>query len=154
MKNTIVILSIILLFSFKSEEKSCKLFHNHQQLCHLVGTSETDFVIQLFNDSTIKYIIYRTSYLDGYNEISKETHTGKYFQIKDTINTKYFSSSFVSKFRDNTSIDYYTDTILPQPSTTQFLISKKELTPLNGIKTPFDKISKKKHYINQMLKAW
>jgi hypothetical protein len=86
-----------------------KVFHKHLQTCHVVGTTEEDFVVELFSDSTIKISIYQSDYRDRYTSILRDNYFGKYILCGDTMKIKYLSinSEVKSKIKKQTTNSLY-----------------------------------------------
>jgi hypothetical protein len=90
----------ILLLSFiapAQDEIPIRVFHKHIQICQYVGTTEEDYTIELFSDSTVKLNLYRSNYRDQYDALVKETYFGKYVSIGDTIKVSELLSSIEKK---------------------------------------------------------
>lgn len=79
------------------------VFHSHVQTCHYIGTTEQDFVIELFNDSTIKISLYTSRFVDQYNSVLRYTFLGKYLLANDTIKVTFLTKNSECKYKQKKS---------------------------------------------------
>jgi len=99
--STFILFTLLLvgLRSFEQLSSPVKTFHAHTNICHYVGSIEEDFIIELFNDSTIKISRYRTSYVDAYNSVLRLTYSGTYTIDNDTLRIKYLAHCSEVKYK-------------------------------------------------------
>jgi hypothetical protein len=98
MRITILILILLTRQSaFGQNVVPVKVFHKHVQTCHYVGTTEEDFVIALYRDSTIKVTKYISNYSDGYRSVLKQEFEGKFVALADTILVEFSKKSATIK---------------------------------------------------------
>ena len=83
-----------------------KTFHKHIQTCHYVGTTEEDFFIVLYSDSTIQATKYTTAYYDQYGTILKLVYSGRYEHLGDTIKAIFSSHNSEIKSRTKKPSNY------------------------------------------------
>ena len=97
MRNHLIILFLYLLSACYAAAQTMKtpiqVFYGHFQSCHIVGTTEEDIVMELFDDSTLKISTYRTNYIDQHSSVLRETFIGKYKSNNNTIEVKYIAQS-------------------------------------------------------------
>ncbi len=139
------ILTLLLLTKFSLFGQvpfTSKVFHKHFQACHLVGTTEEDYIIVLDGDSSIKVIKYSSNYRDQYNTVVKQTHIGTYSKFGDTIRVKFtdHSSTTKSKIKQTNTIyaskkvytSFNIDRILQYPSAT-YIVSADKIISVDSI---------------------
>lgn len=80
-----------------------QVFYFHAQTCHLSGTTEYDYLLQLRPDSSFNYIIYSCSYKTGYRTVVKEQYQGRYSKNTDTIKAEFLLYNLSSKEKGNKS---------------------------------------------------
>ncbi len=103
MPHHITILIFLFLYSLRTASQETKLpinvFYGHLQTCHYTGTTEEDFVIEVFADFTIKLARYKSSHIDRYNSVQREIFIGTYKITSDTIEVTYGSQRIDFKNR-------------------------------------------------------
>jgi hypothetical protein len=112
-----------------------KAFQKHLQTCHFVGTTEEDFIIVLYSDSTITATKYTSSYRDQYNSVLRQVYTGTYKSANNIIKVIFtaHNSETKSKTKKISSANYanWTDTIVQYPSST-YVINENGISPDNS----------------------
>lgn len=111
---------------FAQAQIASSVFHSHIQTCHYVGTTEQDFVIELFDDSTIKISIYTTRFVDQYNSVLRYTYLGKYYLAEDTIKVTFLTKN--SEYKDKQKKSKTFNAILEYPTSTFILNSNTILS--------------------------
>ena len=71
--------------------KYTQLFKYDDQFRNFAETTEKDFVMEIFHDSTVKITEYTCSYLDSHNSLLRFTYIGKYKLANDTLRINYLT---------------------------------------------------------------
>ena len=100
---TTVLFAIIILAGPAQSPFSSRTFHAHVQTCHLAGTIEYDYLIQLRADSTIVWTIYSSNYKTQYKTVIKEMYQGRYSESEGSIKADFFSYKYLSREKGNKS---------------------------------------------------
>ncbi len=154
MKFRLLILSSLLSITVCSNGQvndSIKTFHKHTQSCHFVGTTEKDYVIELFPDSLVKISEYTSSYRDQYKSVIRTVYSGIYAINHDTVRIKYLThnTEIKNKSLTITRASYakpLNDFVL-YPSST-FILKDSQIAPIDFL---FEKLPLAKHDIANQL---
>ena len=128
---------LISTFLFLSHEYShaqsnipTKAFHKHIQTCNFIGTTEEDFVIVLYGDTTIKITKYTSSYRDQYSTVARQVYSGTFLSNGDTIRVAFKSnnSDAKSRIKKTSSATYTNRSVIPvQYPSTKYVIKENEI---------------------------
>ena len=133
-----LISSIIVLASFTGMTQTAlpsKVFHKHIQTCHYVGTTEEDYTVELWVDSTIRITRYSSNFRDQYNSTLRLTYEGKWSLSGDTLTVTYTNSNSKRNNKGQSpkiiSQAKITSLDLPYPPTS-FVLQNNSISPSNG----------------------
>jgi hypothetical protein len=155
MKVHLLILFFFLSIGVSSHEQvndEVTTFHKHTQTCHYIGTTEKDYVIELFPDSLIKISEYTSSYRDQYNSVIRTIYSGIYRIYHDTVRIKYLTHNTEVKNKSLSALPAsYTkplnDFVL-YPSSI-FILKDSQIIPTDYL---FETLPVSKHAIANQLK--
>lgn len=77
-------------------------FHQHTGICHFIGTTEEDKILEILDDSTLSISIYKSNYLDQYKTLRKLTYWSHFFRRGDTLFITYAGYTEVVKSENRT----------------------------------------------------
>ena len=128
---------IITQFTWGQNTSMITVFKHHSQFCNMIGTNEETYVVQLFSDSTIRFIKYSTGYKDNYNSVVKEVNTGTYSLKNDTLTAKYYNRVRRTQYKDKKANSLDAQTKVFNAATfyapTQFTIYDALAVPVFGL---------------------
>lgn len=100
---TITVFLCYINISFAQYKPTKQAYYLHSQLCNVVGTTEEDFSIEFFDDSTVQVSCYLSSYHDQYISVTRTASFGKYSIVEDTIRITYFNQPISTKYRNKSA---------------------------------------------------
>ncbi len=128
----VLLLSLTYSFSIGQTRLPINVFHKRFQTCSGFSTTIQDYVIKLYNDSTIEILYYSSG--GSYDRfLSKTTFTGKYFLNTDTIIVSYLTGFTETKYKYNKNADKYlkpAGNLIFYPSTT-FVVNGKMIISIS-----------------------
>ncbi|MET0391905.1 MAG: hypothetical protein ABW019_02140 [Chitinophagaceae bacterium] len=84
-------------------------YHDYDQLCHMIGVTNNDKVLELLSDSTIIVSTYKSSFRDHYKSVRKLSYTGRFSRRGDTLFVTY------AGYREVVKSENRTDTVATAP---------------------------------------
>ncbi len=122
------------------------VFHKHIQTCHYIGTTEDDYVIKLYSDSTIEIARFTSSYWVLYKSVIEIIYSGKYLKNGDSVLVTYSGQSQNIRHKNPpaTKISKESPDLFVKYPPPVFLLSEKSIRPATGIFPILEKSSIRK----------
>ncbi len=136
----LIIVAFIFNTSFSQATSPVKAFHSRFSICHFNATTETNYSIILFSDSTIRITKFIETFCDKSISVLKLEVSGVYISSGDTLYVSFFSrnSEHMGKYIIPFSNSIDNDLFLQNPSRI-YILTNNFIAPLE---TNFPRLKK------------